>query len=154
MDTSKYVLTPVGWNGKYVPLVWCSGNLWFGARREIYELWCQQSTFLVQGRNKGCPWRQTPRVTRCGHCFVAVESIYPNCAVPASCTVFLYYRKILNVSNIYLGHPQRVTNLVDMCIYGNLSLIFGRVCLCVLYITNNTRVLVAVEVGKYVNRYL
>jgi len=90
---------------------------------------------------------ETPRVTQCIQCFVALEAIHPNCAVPVSCTVFLYYRKILNASDIYLGHPQRVTNLVDLCIYGNLSLIFGRLCvMCVMYITNNRRVHVAAEI--------
>jgi hypothetical protein len=81
---------------------------------------------------------------------MALESLQPNCAVPVSCAVFLCYRKLLNVSDIYLGHPQRVTNLVDVYIYiyiyGNLSLISVRLFMWVMYITNNTRVLVTVEV--------
>jgi len=42
----------------------------------------------------------------------------------------------------YLGHLQRVTNLVDVYIYGILSLVIGRLFMCVMYITSNAMALV------------
>ena len=52
----------------------------------------------------------------------------------------------------YLGHPQRVTDLVDVYIYGILSLVIGRLFMCVMYITSNAMVCACVTFILFVFR--